>query len=84
VEVAPGSLTPGHVRVELYKDSAREESARFEVMNPSGPSPDTPSSFTYSAQVSATRPASDYTARIVPHHPNALVPLEAGQIVWQR
>jgi hypothetical protein len=56
----------------------------LEVMDPSGPSPDTPGSYTYSAQVSATRPANDYTARIVPHHPDALVALEAGQIVWQR
>jgi hypothetical protein len=33
--------------------------------------------------VSATRPSSDYTPRIVPYHLNAVVPLEAGQIVWQ-
>jgi starch phosphorylase len=39
---------------------------------------------TYSTQLSATRPASDYTARIIPHHPNASVPLEARQILWQR
>jgi starch phosphorylase len=53
-------------------------------MNASGPCADKPGAFNYSAQVSATRPASDYTARIVPYHPNALVPLEAEQIVWQR
>jgi starch phosphorylase len=82
-DVDPGSLTPDHLRVELYADPAQAKLACFEVMNPSGPSPDTRGSYTYSAQVSATRPASDYTARIVPHHLNALVPLEAGQIVWQ-
>jgi starch phosphorylase len=48
------------------------------------PSPDSPGVLTYSAHVSATRPASDYTARIIPHHPNASVPLEAEQIIWQR
>jgi starch phosphorylase len=83
-DVAPGSLTPDHLRVELYADPAQDNLACSEVMDPSKPSPDTPGSYTYSAQVSATRPASDYTARIVPHHPNALVPLETGQIVWQR
>jgi starch phosphorylase len=82
-DVALGSLTPDHLRVELYADSAQGKSACLKVMHPSGPSADTPGSYTYSAQVSATRPASDYTARIVPNHPNALVPLEAGQIVWQ-
>jgi starch phosphorylase len=53
-------------------------------MNASGPSTDTPGAFTYSIQVSATRLASDYTARIVPFHVNALVPLETDRIVWQR
>jgi starch phosphorylase len=84
VDVAPGSLTPDHFRVDLYADTAHEKSAPFQVMNASGPCADKPGAFNYSAQVSATRPASDYTARIVPHHPNALVPLEADQIVWQR
>ena len=83
-DVAPGSLTPDQLRVELYADSAHGKCASLEAMNASVPCADTPGAFTYSAQVSATRPASDYTARIVPHHPNALVPLEAGRIVWQR
>jgi hypothetical protein len=34
----------------------------------------------YGAQVPATRPAGDYTPRMVPHHPTAAVPLEATQI----
>jgi starch phosphorylase len=83
-DVTPGSLTSDHLRVELYADSADGKSACFEIMNPSGPSPDTPGSYAYSTEVSATRPASDYTARIIPYHPNALVPLEECQIVWQR
>jgi starch phosphorylase len=48
------------------------------------PRADSPGMFIYLAQVSASRPASDYTARIIPHHPNASVPLEARQILWQR
>jgi starch phosphorylase len=83
-DVAPGSLTLEHLRVEIYADPAQGASASIEVMNPSGPSPDTPGAFTYSAQVSATRLASDYTARIVPCNLNAFVPLEASQIIWQR
>jgi starch phosphorylase len=83
-DIAPGSVTPDHLRVELYADSAQGLCATFEQMTTSGPSPDALGAFTYLAQVPATRPASDYTARIVPYHPNALVPLEAEQIVWQR
>jgi starch phosphorylase len=84
VDVTSGSLTPDHLRVELYADGSHEKGSSLEVMNASGPSIDTPDAFTYSAQVSATRPASDFTARIVPYHINAFVPLEADQIVWQR
>jgi starch phosphorylase len=83
-DVATGSLNQDHLRVELYTDHAQGNLACLVVMDPSGSIADTPGSYTYSAQVSATRPASDYTARIVPHHSNALVPLEANQIVWQR
>jgi starch phosphorylase len=82
-DVAPGTLTPDHLRVELYADSATGRCASLEVMSASGPCADTPGAYTYSAQVSATRIASEYTARIIPHHPNALVPLEARQIIWQ-
>jgi hypothetical protein len=38
----------------------------------------------YLAVVPATRPASDYTPRVIPHHPHASVPLEANEILRQR
>jgi len=38
----------------------------------------------YSARVPATRPAVDYTPRLIPHNGEAIVPLEASQILWQR
>jgi len=37
----------------------------------------------FTAQVPANRPLNEYTARIIPRHANASVPLEAGQIIWQ-
>lgn len=37
----------------------------------------------YRAQVSATRPATDYTARVILHRDGVAVPLEAAQILWQ-
>jgi starch phosphorylase len=82
--VFPGSLTPDQFRVELYADASHGTGSSLEAMNASGPRTDTPGAFTYSTQVSATRLASDYTARIVPFHVNALVPLETDRIVWQR
>ena len=83
-DVVYGFLTSDHLRVELYADSVNGQSACSEAMNLSGPCKDTPDAFTYLARVSATRPARDYTVRIVPNHLNAAVPLEAGQIVWQQ
>ena len=40
--------------------------------------------FIYEASVPATRPAEDYTPRIVPYHPQAFIPLEDSHILWQR
>jgi len=40
--------------------------------------------YLYTACVPATRSASDYTARIVPHHDGVAVPLESVRILWQR
>ena len=84
-DVDPGYLTRDQFRVELYANPSQGDQAPpFEEMTASSPTQDTPGLITYSAQISATRPASDYTARIVPYHLNALVPLEADQIVWLR
>jgi starch phosphorylase len=83
-DVVVGSLNPDQLRVELYADASQGKESSLEEMNASGPCTDTPGAVIYSTEVSATRPISDYTARIVPYHINALVPLEARQIVWQR
>ena len=40
------------------------------------------STFTYAASVPTTRPAADYTPRLVPEHVGALVPLETPLILW--
>jgi starch phosphorylase len=41
-------------------------------------------SYVYSVRVPATRSATDYTARIIPRNPEATIPLEVPQILWQR
>ena len=83
VEVSPGALNLDQLQVELYADSVPGGQPVIEVMIALKPSDDAPGVLTYSAQVPATRPASDYTVRIIPRHPNAFVPLEASQIIWQ-
>ncbi len=84
IEVSLGTLKPDQIRVELYANSVHGDKPAIESMEASEPSADSQGMLTYSARVSATRASSDYTARIIPHHANVSVPLEAGQILWQR
>jgi glycogen phosphorylase len=59
-------------------------SAREEATARSAERADSEVALLYLTQVSASRPASDYTVRIIPYHANAPVPLEAREILWQR
>ena len=83
VEVSFGSLDPRSVRVELYAngvnggDTERQEMIRGQPLT-------TGNSYILNTQVPATRPATDYTARIVPRCDGVITPLEATQILWQR
>ena len=83
VEVYLGGLDPNTVRVELYADGVnggepvRQEMKRVRQLVDRNGS-------IYSTQVPTTRPAADYTARVIPHCSGVAVPLEAVQILWQR
>jgi starch phosphorylase len=84
VEVYLGGLDPEAVRVELFANPvAMEEPTRLtmtrgEKLEARG------NAYFYNASVPASRSAGDYTPRLVPRHPEAKVPLEAGEILWQR
>jgi glycogen phosphorylase len=84
VQVYLSGLDPNTVQVELYADGVNGGApVRKEmkcVRQPAGASGD----YVYSADVSAARPATDYTARVISQHNGAAVPLEATQILWQR
>ena len=82
VQVFPGNLPAQDLKVELYANPLGKDAAVFETMTPCDKGTD--ATVSYLIQVSATRPASDYTPRIVPRHPSASVPLEAAEILWQR
>jgi starch phosphorylase len=84
IDIFLNDLDPDAVRVELYADGinggdpVREEMKR--LRQPAGAS----GSYVYRAAVSAARPATDYTARVIPHCDGVAIPLEAAQILWQR
>lgn len=84
VEVFAGGLDPDALRVEIYADPIQAGEAALTAMTPGKTNMDPQGARMYSAQVPATRAATDYTPRIVPNHSNAAVPLEAHQVLWQR
>jgi starch phosphorylase len=83
VEVYLGGLDPKSVRVELYADGVNGGEPEQQEMRRGEPLTKV-NGYTYSAQVPTTRPATDYTARLIPQHDSVAVPLEAARILWQR
>ena len=84
LQVYLDELAPEVVQVELYADAVNGEAPVRHVMTRGRQLVGTANGYIYTARVSASRPAADYTTRLIPHHPDALVPLEAAQILWQR
>jgi starch phosphorylase len=82
VQVFLKEMNPDAVGVELYADGANGAGATIEKMTRGGRLAGTVAGFMYSASVTTTRPAADFTPRIVPQHDDALVPLEAHFILW--
>jgi starch phosphorylase len=82
--VVPGGLHPDQFRVELYAGPTQESGAKLEVLAACKFSAEPSGAIVYSACCPAKRQAADYTARLVPLHAGVSVPLEAGQILWQR
>ncbi|WP_205687960.1 alpha-glucan family phosphorylase [Ciceribacter ferrooxidans] len=84
VEVYLGDVPVESVRVELYADAVGRWPVFKGGMERLLPAIPSDGWNLYSAHVPAERPVSDFTARIVPFHPDLSVPLEAGEILWQR
>jgi starch phosphorylase len=72
------------VRVELFANPIGNGAPEIRAMSRGEPSAGPGNGWVYSGRVDSTRPAHDYTVRIVPHHPNARIPTEAALILWQK
>jgi starch phosphorylase len=83
-EVFLNGLDPNAVRVELYAEGTNVSSPVREEMTRVRPLASADSGHAYVAQVPATRPATDYTARVIPHCDGVAIPLEDTRILWQR
>jgi glycogen phosphorylase len=75
-------LDPEAVRVELYAEGRNGAACVRHAMNRNERLVGSANGFMYTTRIPATRPATDYTPRLVPYHSEALVPLEATFVLW--
>lgn len=80
LEVYLGELNSDSIQVELYdsgSDPARYVMRRGEPLGGEN-------AWHYVAEIPGGRAPEDFIPRVVPHHPEASVPLECGKILWYR
>ena len=83
VQVYLAAIAPGAVRVELYADPADGQPSVRQPLERCEPIAGAENGWRYRGVVRpASRPWSHFTPRIVPHHPDACVPIEAPLIAW--
>ncbi len=83
IEVELGDLDPQAVQMELYAEPSGGPGLRqklTQIRQSAGPD----GCCRYQGSVPASRPASDYTARMLPYAEAARIPLECTKILWQR
>ncbi|MBN2188951.1 MAG: alpha-glucan family phosphorylase [Chitinispirillaceae bacterium] len=86
VQACLNDLDPDAVHIELYANGINgDTSVRHEMKLDSSAQPaGSTGYYFYRATVSADRPATDYTARVIPHCDGVAVPQENARILWQR
>ncbi len=77
-------LDPAALRVELYADGQNGEGPVRQEMERVRPLVGSVNGYLCRGSVPASRPAADFTPRVIPHFPRVAVPLEARRILWQR
>jgi starch phosphorylase len=84
-QVELGKVPPVSVQVQMYAEPRFGEGEPFlKQMQVSQSSGRESGIYAYTCSVPASRPANDYTPRIIAFEPRAAVPLEAPYIRWER
>jgi starch phosphorylase len=84
IPVYLGDLDPSAVRVELYADGVNGDGPVRQEMERVRQLEGAAGGYAYRGPAPATRPAADYTVRVIPHRAGVAVPLEDARIRWQR
>lgn len=80
--VSLGGVDANAIQVELYADGGGESPMVRVAMKQRPESRE--EELVFECTIATSRPASDFTPRVVPHHPDARLPLELPLITWQR
>jgi starch phosphorylase len=81
VEVIFGRVDPQAVQVELFAEETEGRPWR-QPMAQGDKLPAREGAYVFTAQAPATRPAGDFTPRLIPYFPGVAVPLEIPLILW--
>jgi len=84
VPVFLGEIAPASVQVQLFADVKGDKPAEAVVLYQEQAIPGAMNGFIYAGEVTALRPADDYTVRVVPNREGVQVPAELSLIAWQR
>ncbi len=87
VQVYLNDIDPAAVRVELYANALGDGAPLQQAMQRLRPLAGTANGYAnlYRTRVlTAARPLTDYTVRLIPQHDGVAIPLEASSILWQR
>jgi starch phosphorylase len=84
VPIYLGEVATHDIRVEIYAEPIGDGAAEKIALTSDGPVPGATGSYFYFGKIGGTRPAGDYTVRVVPARPGVRVPTETALIRWQR
>lgn len=84
VQVRLGDVARDSIRVELYADPCDGQPAARHEMSIGEPLPGEPNGFWYQTRIKVRQPLQNYTPRILPRHPDAVIPAEESHCLWQR
>jgi starch phosphorylase len=82
VNVYLNDIDQNAVLVELYADGINDSGPIRQEMKCIRHADGKSGSYIYGAKISAARPATDYSTRVIPYFKGVSVPLEAAQILW--
>ena len=84
VPVYLGERDADDVQLEVYVAMMPGGETPTHALSRGAAMPGAMNGYIYTGRVPASRPADQYTVRVIPHHPGVRVPTELPLILWQK